>query len=566
MGNAAIILASSVLPALVGAGSLLAGRVPASGDEWVSEDRLRSLLPKDLGPGGFEPEQSADNSKLARVEKALQPLFVALPKDQYGRLGRNTVRFALSRYFARSVKGLEVGSEPWNPSSALITQGQAAAYLLHRVEESIGGAAFGLRELSLLAIAIEQLQVLEMGDLFDAALEVSAPANAGNLSHSDAETVLGNYMMAFVLGRKPGELASMGQPEIEKMHRGMNEVFPPWEQAFELARSTLSGILSGDTSVSRAEMAQVAAEAARRFEGTFQETSCRDLKSALMKHEDGSSGRVALPNFYQAGASGSQWHFQENRDYLRALAALDESDKKMARVVVSNYMTSEPNCIADTGSSSLCCRNECDSLFQTLEETIAAPEVEPSHLLGLVETLSSSTVVAPRKLSTSMKQRLESVAKRHGGAVPLHGRLFGQWMHHVFPRECPYPRVPSTGASTEKARNNAAGATLAATEAAAMGVGGSAQLGEELRGARHSAPTQATSLRKELCRTVVLLIALFAVVVGLWRTMWTALLNSGLVDESHAGPIAPAQRAAAAAAAGTATPVPTKKEHWLKAE
>jgi len=28
--------------------------------------------------------------------------------------------------------------------------------------------------------------------------------------------------------------------------------------------------------------------------------------------------------------------------------------------------------------------------------------------------------------------------------VPLHGRLFAQWMHHAFPRECPFPHVAGT--------------------------------------------------------------------------------------------------------------------------
>merc|ERR1719440_2157770 len=28
--------------------------------------------------------------------------------------------------------------------------------------------------------------------------------------------------------------------------------------------------------------------------------------------------------------------------------------------------------------------------------------------------------------------------------VPLHGRLFAQWMHHVYPRECPYPHLSGT--------------------------------------------------------------------------------------------------------------------------
>merc|ERR1719235_484226 len=38
---------------------------------------------------------------------------------------------------------------------------------------------------------------------------------------------------------------------------------------------------------------------------------------------------------------------------------------------------------------------------------------------------------------TSMPQ----VASVHGGEVPLHSRLFAQWLHYAFPHECPYPHM-----------------------------------------------------------------------------------------------------------------------------
>jgi hypothetical protein len=41
-------------------------------------------------------------------------------------------------------------------------------------------------------------------------------------------------------------------------------------------------------------------------------------------------------------------------------------------------------------------------------------------------------------------ERLDEVAAHHGGLVPLHGRLFAQWMHYAYPRECPYPHVSGT--------------------------------------------------------------------------------------------------------------------------
>merc|ERR1719476_640576 len=60
-------------------------------------------------------------------------------------------------------------------------------------------------------------------------------------------------------------------------------------------------------------------------------------------------------------------------------------------------------------------------------------------IAGLVSTLSSSTVEAPRELPANLLGRLNEIASLHGGEVNLHGRLFAQWMHHAFPSECPYP-------------------------------------------------------------------------------------------------------------------------------
>merc|ERR1712096_229 len=44
--------------------------------------------------------------------------------------------------------------------------------------------------------------------------------------------------------------------------------------------------------------------------------------------------------------------------------------------------------------------------------------------------------------------RLTDVAAQHKGVVPLHSRLFMQWMHFAYPRECPYPHLSGTTHST----------------------------------------------------------------------------------------------------------------------
>jgi hypothetical protein len=79
-----------------------------------------------------------------------------------------------------------------------------------------------------------------------------------------------------------------------------------------------------------------------------------------------------------------------------------------------------------------------------LEVEIAAPTAEVSRILAFVQELPSPTVAAPRNLSATLRRRLEEIATANGGRVPMHGRLFSQWMHHAFPLECPYPHVTGT--------------------------------------------------------------------------------------------------------------------------
>merc|ERR1719323_3061737 len=45
----------------------------------------------------------------------------------------------------------------------------------------------------------------------------------------------------------------------------------------------------------------------------------------------------------------------------------------------------------------------------------------------------------PPPLTAALQQQLEQIAAAHSGEVPLHGRLFAQWLHYAFPRECAFP-------------------------------------------------------------------------------------------------------------------------------
>merc|ERR1719416_185212 len=177
--------------------------------------------------------------------------------------------------------------------------------------------------------------------------------------------------------------------------------------------------------------------------GSFQDIECRSLKAKLAEMEYKGTGRVLLSDFYHAGLKGD-YLFNENSDFLSKLGALDETDIRHPSVIIANYLASQANCLAATGFHSICCIDECEGLMSHLEQAIAEPTATPGRIVEVVSGLRSDTVDAPRNLSASLLTRLGEIADHHEGLVPLHGRLFAQWMHHAYPLECPYPHVAGT--------------------------------------------------------------------------------------------------------------------------
>merc|ERR1719343_706366 len=174
--------------------------------------------------------------------------------------------------------------------------------------------------------------------------------------------------------------------------------------------------------------------------GKFQNLECREMKNRLLELSDG-SGRVRLSKFYEAAFENRSSHFSESPDYLRHQGVLDETDPRRPSVILTNYVYGRGNCLACSSLYSTCCINECEGLMANLEKSIANPLAEPRTVAQLAASMPSDTVSAPRNLSTVMLRRLDEIAGRHSGLIPLHGRLFAQWMHHAYPNECPYPHT-----------------------------------------------------------------------------------------------------------------------------
>jgi len=187
------------------------------------------------------------------------------------------------------------------------------------------------------------------------------------------------------------------------------------------------------------EASQVVESLAQDY-GKWQNKGCLAIKDNLMTLEDKDTGRVPLRSFYDAALHKGMWEFSENREYLRSIGALDDSIASNPRVIIPNYLNSPSNCLAASEFYSVCCISECEDIRSKIESSVGAPEVSAAQLFAATAKITGSS----KTLSRLMQHRLKYIAQGRNGKVPLYGRLFAQWLHHAFPRECPYPYLAGT--------------------------------------------------------------------------------------------------------------------------
>lgn len=401
--------------------------------------------------------------RIAAMEATLRPMFVAMPKNRQGRLGNSAVRYVLHRFFVQLhgwvIAGLEPGSGANATSAATgeraaagvsVLNGKVSAWTQELFEERLGGAGLGLREVAAVAVALERLIHNEASGRLRMAFDRLDVAREAELSGGELEKVLDAYMALYLLGSSLDE----NSYSMQRLIPAMPKVYAGWQDTKVFVSDTKHNIefsqrhRSNPFVVGRPNFdtaLRVVESVGERF-GQHQDVECQELKEALVEREIRDSGRVTLADFYKIGLGG-KFLLRESVDYLRSLGALDESSARAPRVIVPNVVLSKSNCLASTSLYTVCCINECEPLMAHIEHAIAAPSARAQHIAGLVSQLPFATVEAPRNLSDALLRRLEDIAAGHNGAVLLHGRLFAQWMHNAFPRECPFPHLSETTVS-----------------------------------------------------------------------------------------------------------------------
>merc|ERR1719356_1430699 len=408
-----------------------------------------SDLLSELGRVVGQDQRQATERRIDRLEDALRPMFKAMPKDRSNRLSAVSVRYVLHRLFVQRhgwlVNGFQNVGDKWNSSSPTEIFKSTAGDEVHKVfDETLSSMGFTLHQVAVFAATLENLVHNDNIERLQVAFSMMgvSPEQA-NLSEDKASKVIKAYMMMYVLSLDHG---SLRQSQFEEASEAILSIYPTWPDtetfAKEVRDSVLVDVPQSDRTSWNATL-RVLEEVGERY-GKWQNKECHDLKKTLVEMEDPGTGRVPLARFYKSALENISWQFMESVPYLRQLGALDENDPDAKSVVIPNYVYSPSNCVASSTFCSVCCIDECEALLGVLERSFEAPDATAKEIAALISKLPSDSVMSPLSLPTSLKSRLEEIATHHGGRVPLHGRLFAQWMHHAYPRECPYPHLSGT--------------------------------------------------------------------------------------------------------------------------
>jgi len=415
-----------------------------------------------LGCGGQTGEM-----QMKAIEAVLIPIWRTLPKNSNGRLERRSLRYIAYRYFNQKSSLLLRGFQPSHPVNQStwgnedILSKRVPAYVASVLESQHALLhGFDLRDATQMVATLEQLIFDSESTILETVYASQHKPTTRSLSEAGLGQVLHDYMVHWILGDyDEGIRLVLNNKSL------IYESIPHWDEIVGMAQGQIKTLnfqrQNSPALVSRSGHNALAArysfEDAHQVIGgirssfaSFWDSECAAMKASLVEMDPLNTGRVPLSQFYGTGLD-ADWRFGESEAYLRDLGVLDETSSwRGKQVIIPNYIQGASNCIIGAKHYLVCCMNECHSILGEIEAAIGAPLALVSELLPIVRNMTSQTTVDhddPPQLAGALSDQLDQIAAMHGGKVPIHGRLFAQWLHYAFPHECAFPHKAGVAVS-----------------------------------------------------------------------------------------------------------------------
>jgi len=187
------------------------------------------------------------------------------------------------------------------------------------------------------------------------------------------------------------------------------------------------------------DVSEIFAVAAEQQDRANSDATCRARQRFLETLSVPGTGLVPIAAFYSNAVD--QVFADQNLDWLRTTGALDRHNN----VLVANYMQGPANCIQRSSILSVCCHSPCAAIHGELMELVQASFASSDVVLDAVSQIAWRTFEEEGNITAAHAAKLQVVADRHHGSVPLHSRLFSAWLHYTFPNHCPYHHAADEG-------------------------------------------------------------------------------------------------------------------------
>jgi len=433
------------------------GGLRASAGASAFQKEISDAMGTAMGCGG-----RVGSDEIHKIEERLRPAWNALPKNSFGRIEKRMLRYVTYRYFmdesSMILRGFEA-SRPaqssdwaWADSLSRTVPGFVESMLQSEHSDQQG---FGLRDAAYVVMTLQQLVFDSETALLQKAYAHLHWSPEQRVGKQMLQKVLEEYLIYWLIGDNPDGLRM-----LESGRWMVTNAIPHWNelttfvagqiQSFRHFRQRAGKSFPSANDASHEfsfdDAHQIVAEITRTFDHYWLD-ECNVMEDALAAEDPHGTGRVPLSRFYSFNLDG-EWRFGESEQYLRELGALDESASwRGKQVIIPNYIQAASNCVVTHSHYLVCCKNRCVGVLEQIEEVVGAPVADAQQIWDVVQNVSflqGADDDRALRLPGSMRKQLDEIAGANSGQVPLHGRLFSQWLHYAFPRDCPFPSKAAT--------------------------------------------------------------------------------------------------------------------------
>uniref|UniRef100_A0A7S1F0B7 Uncharacterized protein n=1 Tax=Noctiluca scintillans TaxID=2966 RepID=A0A7S1F0B7_NOCSC len=379
------------------------------------------------------------------IQVVLTPMWRSMPQDSEGQVEIRSLRYMASRYFSQTSSLRLRGFDPAGFVEQFVwDKDEISKRVPSFASVDLSNSRFTFDDAVVYVAVLQDIIFGLSDDVLDRVFGQRAAANK-DLSSAEVVQLLDKYVLHWMAGdafdgecfHPPGqqnnlcfevpmknELQALVRAQVKALDHTRNH------NVRKFGHSVM------ELTYSRNDAQAISTGISKNF-AWFYQSDCAQMKNRLVRLDVGRIGRVPLSKFY-----GASEFFGESEHYLDAQGVLDYAvSAREPYVVIPNYMLAASNCIVATSDYQICCANPCEGILGDIEQVVRASEATVNEMITIISDMLDVDTFEdkPLKLSDSLKDRLRAMGEMHEGQIRLHSRLFAQWLHYVFPRECPFP-------------------------------------------------------------------------------------------------------------------------------